>query len=123
MARRAFRPRAPRAAPAGQPRASAALRRTGQLRRRSQRDGRRMTTPALETTSVRIDGQRIRYALGGAPEASRTLLLFNGIGASIETMTHFMASFQHTRVLAFDVPGVGGSPAPLLPYRLRDIVR
>ena len=34
-----------------------------------------------------------------------------------------MAAFEHTRVLTFDVPGVGASPAPLLPYRMREVVR
>jgi len=76
-----------------------------------------------ETHWLTIEGQRVRVAIGGAPDATRTLLLFNGIGASVETMAPFMDQFAHTRVLTFDVPGVGESPAPLLPYRLRDIAR
>ena len=84
-----------------------------------------MNKPAspLATRMLDIDGQRVRVATGGAPEAARTLLLFNGIGASVETVAGFMDSFANTRVLTFDVPGVGASPAPLLPYRLRDIAR
>jgi poly(3-hydroxyalkanoate) depolymerase len=77
----------------------------------------------LATRLLTIGGQRVRVATGGAPEAARTLLLFNGIGASVETVAGFMDRFAHTRVLTFDVPGVGASPAPWLPYRMRDIAR
>jgi poly(3-hydroxyalkanoate) depolymerase len=77
----------------------------------------------LETFTVRIGTQRLRVAIGGAPDAERTLLLFNGIGASVETMAPFIARFSHTRVVTFDAPGVGESPAPWLPYRPRDIAR
>ena len=37
--------------------------------------------------------------------------------------TVFPHRFRHTRVIAFDAPGVGASPAPRLPYRLRDVAR
>lgn len=67
--------------------------------------------------TLRIGGQELRYALIGPADAERTLLLFNGIGASLETVQPFAAHFRHSRVLTFDVPGVGGSPAPKLPYR------
>ncbi|MBO9514575.1 MAG: poly(3-hydroxyalkanoate) depolymerase [Variovorax sp.] len=77
----------------------------------------------LETFSIRIGTQRLRVAIGGAPKAERTLLLFNGIGASVETMAPFMARFAHTRVVTFDAPGVGESPAPWLPYRPRDVAQ
>ncbi|RZL94239.1 MAG: poly(3-hydroxyalkanoate) depolymerase, partial [Variovorax sp.] len=81
-----------------------------------------VATP-LATRLLSIEGQRVRVAIGGAPDATRTLLLFNGIGANVETVAPFMDRFAHTRVLTFDVPGVGESPAPWLPYRLRDIAR
>jgi poly(3-hydroxyalkanoate) depolymerase len=72
---------------------------------------------------LEIDGRLIRVAESGAPAGRRTLLLFNGIGASVETMVPFMARFEDTRVLTFDVPGVGASPAPALPYRLHQVAR
>jgi poly(3-hydroxyalkanoate) depolymerase len=80
-----------------------------------------MTPPAMKR--VAIGSQTVRYLEGGSPDAARTLLLFNGIGASVETAAPFMASFKRTRVIAFDVPGVGESPAPLLPYRMHDVAR
>jgi len=77
----------------------------------------------LDIFPVRIGTQRLRVAVGGASQVERTLLLFNGIGASVETMAPFMGCFTHTRVVTFDAPGVGESPAPLLPYRPRDIAQ
>lgn len=70
---------------------------------------------------ITLGGQAIHYVEGGARLASRVLLVFNGIGANVETAAKFAAAFEHTRVIAFDVPGVGASPAPLLPYRLRRV--
>jgi poly(3-hydroxyalkanoate) depolymerase len=67
---------------------------------------------------VSLAGQDLRVALLGPADAERTLLVFNGIGASLETVVPFAARFKRTRILTFDVPGVGGSPAPRLPYRL-----
>ncbi|WP_213959894.1 alpha/beta fold hydrolase [Variovorax sp. dw_954] len=75
--------------------------------------------PAART--VMVGRQAIRYADHGAGSAGRVLLLLNGIGADLETSAAFARAFQNTRVIAFDVPGVGASPAPLLPYRMRDV--
>ena len=79
--------------------------------------------PPLDTRTVTVGSQVLRVAIGGAPRARRALLIFNGIGASVETVAAFAAHFEHTRVVTFDVPGVGESPAPRLPYRLRAIAR
>jgi poly(3-hydroxyalkanoate) depolymerase len=68
--------------------------------------------------TVQIGGQELRFALMGPREAERTLLVFNGIGASLETVAPFAARFRRTRLLTFDVPGVGGSPTPAIPYRM-----
>src|SRR6202034_3018988 len=73
--------------------------------------------------TVRVAGQNLRVALMGRADAERTLLVFNGIGASLETVAPFAQRFERTRIVTFDVPGVGGSPAPLLPYRLNWLSR
>ena len=80
-------------------------------------------TPIMDTRTIEVAGQELRYALLGPAEAARTLLVFNGIGASLETVAPFAEHFHDTRVLAFDVPGVGGSPAPMLPYRFSWLAR
>lgn len=77
----------------------------------------------IDIRTLRIAGQDIRVALHGPEDAGHTLLVFNGIGASLETVTPFAAQFRDTRVVTFDVPGVGGSPAPALPYRLPWLAR
>ncbi|MEL6736352.1 MAG: alpha/beta fold hydrolase [Pseudomonadota bacterium] len=66
---------------------------------------------------ITIMGQKIRYALFGPADADRTLLVFNGIGASLDAVAPVAGFFERTRILTFDVPGVGGSPTPLIPYR------
>ena len=81
-----------------------------------------MSAPLQARTAI-IGTQTLRYLDAGVPGAARTLLLFNGIGASIETAVRFIDGFEHTRVIAFDAPGVGDSPAPRLPYRLHQFVR
>jgi len=75
------------------------------------------------TKTVQLGAQTLRYTEGGDRDAPRVLLLFNGIGASLETAAPFIGGFEQTRVVAFDVPGVGDSPAPRLPYRLRRVAR
>jgi poly(3-hydroxyalkanoate) depolymerase len=77
----------------------------------------------VDIRTLRIAGQEIRVALHGPEGAARTLLVFNGIGASVETVAPFAAPFRDTRVVTFDVPGVGGSPTPALPYRFAWLAR
>jgi poly(3-hydroxyoctanoate) depolymerase len=71
-----------------------------------------------DVRAVAVAGQDLRVAMMGPADAERTLLVFNGIGASLETVAPFAERFRRTRIVTFDVPGVGGSPAPALPYRL-----
>ena len=51
------------------------------------------------------------------------LLLFNGIGANIELVEPFLDALRGPEAVLFDIPGVGGSPTPKLPYRLRKLAR
>lgn len=77
----------------------------------------------LRCQTVRVGAQTLRIVDLGAADAARTVLLFNGIGTRLETAAPFIGAFRHTRVIAFDAPGVGASPAPLLPYRLNEVAR
>ena len=47
----------------------------------------------------------------------------NGIGANIELVEPFLDALDGPRAIIFDVPGVGGSPTPRLPYRPSTIAR
>jgi len=59
----------------------------------------------------------LRVAVRRGAKAQVPLLLFNGIGANIELVAPFLDALDGPETIVFDVPGVGGSPAPWLPYR------
>jgi poly(3-hydroxyalkanoate) depolymerase len=73
-----------------------------------------------------IDGARLRVARW-RPDSGRKdklpLLLFTGIGASIELLAPFVARLEGREVVTFDIPGVGASPAWPRPYRLRTMAK
>jgi poly(3-hydroxyalkanoate) depolymerase len=55
---------------------------------------------------------------GGIPGWS-PLLLCNGIGASLELLQPFVDALDPRReIIRFDMPGIGGSPRPVVPYHL-----
>jgi poly(3-hydroxyalkanoate) depolymerase len=68
---------------------------------------------------VRIGGRAIRTAqwTARAPGGHRPILFFNGIGANIEMMAPLADWIDDRDIVTFDMPGVGGSPPPRLPYR------
>lgn len=61
---------------------------------------------------VSVGGLRLRVSIEGR---GRPLLLFNGIGASLEIFTPFRGALRATESIAVDMPGSGGSQIPLLP--------
>ncbi|MFL9896589.1 poly(3-hydroxyalkanoate) depolymerase [Paraburkholderia fungorum] len=74
-----------------------------------------VTTMQIQT--VDLDGQLLRVATRHGSDASPPLLIFNGIGANLELVEPFVAALEEVSVIIFDIPGVGGSPAPVVPYR------
>jgi poly(3-hydroxyalkanoate) depolymerase len=64
-----------------------------------------------------VDGQTLRVGVRRGARTNPPLLLFNGIGANIELVEPFLQALDGPEAVIFDVPGVGGSPAPKLPYR------
>ena len=55
----------------------------------------------------------------GTDPSVTPLLLMNGIGAGLEVLQPFVDAVGRRRtVIRFDVPGVGGSPRPVVPYNL-----
>ena len=65
----------------------------------------------LTTQFIHLHGRRVRIAIGGAPKATRSMLLFNGIGASIETMAPFIGCFERTRVVPLPADPKSKGPA------------
>ena len=72
---------------------------------------------------VRIGAQPLRVGRQAGSGGGVPLLLFNGIGANIELLAPLARAMPGREVITFDVPGVGHSPLPARPYRLRHVAR
>ncbi len=72
------------------------------------------------TTGLRnltVLGHDVRVAVRPGTDDGPPLLLCNGIGASLDLLQPFVDALdERITVVRFDVPGVGGSPDPRLPY-------
>jgi poly(3-hydroxyalkanoate) depolymerase len=77
----------------------------------------------IEARQIAIDGQLLQVAIRHGRGQQPPLLLFNGIGANWELAKPFLQALTSTTAIIFDVPGVGGSPRPLLPYRPSRLAR
>jgi poly(3-hydroxyalkanoate) depolymerase len=74
--------------------------------------------------TVAVGGQQLRVAVRPGDGARTPLVLANGIGASLELLQPFVDALDPSiEVVRFDVPGVGGSPLPRIPYRLPRLAR
>ena len=71
----------------------------------------------MQISTHDLGGQTVRVGIRPGETDGPPLLLFNGIGANIELMQPFVDALEGHATIVFDVPGVGGSPAPWLPYR------
>lgn len=84
----------------------------------------RRRRPVERPELVTVRGRRLRIAVRpGTGEAADPglppLLLCNGIGGSLELLQPFVDALGPERdVIRFDLPGIGGSPAPSAPYHL-----
>jgi poly(3-hydroxyalkanoate) depolymerase len=69
--------------------------------------------------TVTVGGRSLRVAVRGGSPQWPPLLLCNGIGASLELLQPFVDALDPRReVVRFDMPGIGGSAAPVIPYHL-----
>jgi poly(3-hydroxyalkanoate) depolymerase len=70
--------------------------------------------------TVTVAGRTLRVSVRpGTDDSVPPLLLMNGIGASLEVLQPFVDALDPRRTaIRFDVPGVGGSPRPVVPYIL-----
>lgn len=73
-----------------------------------------------EFTMEVLDGRTLRVArwraAGKGPSAAFPILFFNGIGANIEAVAPMAEMLDDRDFITFDMPGVGGSPDPVVPY-------
>lgn len=66
---------------------------------------------------LRIEGVLIRAGICRRDGDALPLLLFNGIGASMELLQPFVSEMKNTTVIWYDAPGAGESQAPPFPWR------
>ena len=70
-------------------------------------------------SSIRVHGRRLRLAkwnFGGDSGDSLPLLVFNGIGMNLDMFEPVALAMAPRPVLCFDMPGIGKSPDPVMPY-------
>jgi poly(3-hydroxyoctanoate) depolymerase len=67
---------------------------------------------------IEIRGVRLRVSVEGS---GAPLLLINGLGANIELWQPLRALLPSTQTIAFDPPGVGGSPRAARRLRMQDM--
>ena len=77
----------------------------------------------IEARTTLVGDQQLMVAVKRGDESRPPLLLFNGIGANWELAKPFLEALTKTTAIIFDVPGVGGSPLPKLPYRPSGVAR
>jgi poly(3-hydroxyalkanoate) depolymerase len=76
------------------------------------------------TATVRVAGRALRVDVRPGDPARPPLLLCNGIGAGLEVLQPFVGALDPRRpVIRFDLPGIGGSPLPRIPYHLVTLPR
>ena len=65
-----------------------------------------------------VDGRTLRVAVWRSekPTDKLPVLFFNGIGANIEAMAPLAEHLADRDFITFDMPGIGGSPDPVVPY-------
>jgi poly(3-hydroxyalkanoate) depolymerase len=88
----------------------------GRLRRTGPRNPQ---GPSERMRNLTVGGRSIRVSVREGTADWTPLLLCNGIGASLELFQPFVDALDPRRpVIRFDMPGIGGSSAPVLPYHL-----
>jgi poly(3-hydroxyalkanoate) depolymerase len=77
----------------------------------------RRAGPAERMRILTIGGRALRVSVRDGAPGWPPLLLCNGIGASLELFQPFVDALDSRRpVVRFDMLGIGGSPAPAVPY-------
>jgi len=83
----------------------------------------RIASDRIEVRRISIEGQSLQVALRHGERDRIPLLLFNGIGANWELAKPFLDALTETPAIIFDVPGIGGSSLPSMPYRPSTLAR
>ncbi len=80
---------------------------------------RRRAAAGEQTRTLALPGRVLRVAVRGGNPQWPPLVLCNGIGARLELLQPFVDALDPQRaVIRFDLPVIGGSPPPVIPYHL-----
>ncbi|WP_338142043.1 alpha/beta hydrolase [Tsuneonella rigui] len=73
---------------------------------------------AADVRLMEVGGRTLRVATWrlDTPSEHLPVLFFNGIGANIEAVAPLAEALDDRGFVMFDMPGVGGSPEPTVPY-------
>src|SRR5215213_11331975 len=78
-----------------------------------------MIHPPRKEATLLIHGRRLRVAQWNCADDSAgalPLLVFNGIGMNLELLDPVARAMRPRPMLSFDMPGIGKSPDPVVPY-------
>ena len=79
---------------------------------------------SLHVETVQVKGAKLRTAIRQGSGKRPPLIILNGIGAQLEALKGFTDVLNpEIGVIMFDIPGVGGSPRPTMPFRMSDLAR
>ncbi|MFT6005346.1 MAG: poly(3-hydroxyalkanoate) depolymerase [Pseudoalteromonas tetraodonis] len=70
----------------------------------------------LDVQWLTVDGMKVRVAVHGCDSDEPPLLIFNGIGASMELLLPFIESMEGSQIIIYDAPGAGQSAPPRHPW-------
>jgi len=77
----------------------------------------------VEISHQEVEFQTLRVAHWPVPGGSKhpPVVYFAGMGTRIEELFPLAEKWQDREIISFDMPGIGGSPQPFLPYSIANI--
>jgi poly(3-hydroxyalkanoate) depolymerase len=82
-----------------------------------------MAETRLQLQYFRLGGVQVRAGVAKGTGGGLPLLIFNGVGASMELLEPLVAALPEREIITYDVPGAGESGTPGRPWRMRHHAR
>ena len=87
-------------------------------------DGKKRLDHELRVEHITVKGKQLRTASRPGSGKRPPLIILNGIGAKLEALQGFTRVLNpEIGVILFDIPGVGGSQRPMMPFRMSDLAQ
>ncbi|MFM6829118.1 MAG: alpha/beta fold hydrolase [Novosphingobium sp.] len=76
-------------------------------------------TNKTQQSMIGVAGRRLHVARWHAgAKGHRPLLMLNGIGMNLELLAPIARALPEREIISFDLPGIGQSPDPIVPYTI-----